>query len=613
MTRPFEPTSRRTTVRSTMSKPLRSRFLRAALGLVVVPLLLGGTVGLGGCAPKASTEVAAAAEDLSAIPAPEGHLADLFVPAPEALWTKARALVGGPSAFLPQSFGALAATLLKLPVAVAAEIDGAVPVLGASLKKGASPAQAAIAIHVKAGGRFIDQVSKGPDARFTAKLDEASRITVLTTKSDTPGAVPQVAMGVLGNYLLIALNTVDLAAVGPYVVRTLPSRPVPKEDVTLEVPEAALTGPVLTEAQRSWTNTRSTLDKLGAPVLLPVSGTVDMLLGVLADSSRARLTLDLDPDTVHARFTMTPKPGGGAATKALEEMAVGDVAPILDLPGSALMGMLWREPAAVRAASIPRHADALAARLGPDAKPEDKEAILAALRAEDSARGDWVALGMSLEAIGPNAMVRAPLVDSEKMTTALKQLLALGKLASVKAQLRESALDITTGKTVIENLAGDVQRVRFERVQAKDVKSGAKDPKLLLDEKARSRGAAPSVDGTPTTIDLLYLVTKDALFGAAGYDPKETLRSLVKAPGDGSLGSNAAIKAALAPLGADASFALVIDPLRILAVRAGKSAPPDAAPVVVAIGKTPQPSAMWGRVDVSAVVVQELIKHRGAF
>jgi hypothetical protein len=594
-----------------MSKPLRSRFLRAALGLVVVPVLLGGAAGLGGCAPKASTEVAAAAEDLSAIPAPEGHLADLFVPAPEALWTKTRALVGGPSAFLPQSFGALAATLLKLPVAVAAEFDGAVPVLGASIKKSATPAQAAIAIHVKAGGRFIDQVSKGPEARFTAKLDEASRITVLTTKSDTPGAAPPVAMGVLGNYLLIALNAGDLAAVGPYVVRTLPSRPVPKEDVAFEMPEAALSGPVLTEAQRSWTNTRASLDKLGAPVLLPVSGTVDMLLGVLADSKQARFTLDLDPATVHARFTMTPKPGGGAATKALDEMAVGDVAPILDLPGSALMGMLWREPAAVRAASIPRQADALAARLGPDAKPEDKEAILAALRAEDSARGDWVALGMSLEAIGPNAMVRAPLVDSEKMTTALKQLLALGKLASVKAQLKESALDITTGKTVIENLPGDVQRVRFERVQAKDAKSGAKDPKLLLDEKARR--ATPSTDGTPTTIDLLYLVTKDTLFGAAGYDPKEALRSLVKAPGDGSLGSNAAIKAALAPLGADASFALVIDPLRILAVRAGKSAPPDAAPVVVAIGKTPQPGAMWGRIDVSAVVVQELIKHRGAF
>jgi hypothetical protein len=587
-----------------MSKPRRLRFLRATFGLVVVPLLLGSSVGLGGCATKAPQEVAAAAEDLSPIPAPEGHLADLFVPAPDAMWTKARALVGGPAAFFPQSFGALAATLLKLPVAVAAEIDGAVPVIGASLKKAPAPAQAAIAIHVKAGGRFLDQLTKGPDARFTSKLDETSRINVITAKSETPGAVPPVAMGVLGNYLVLALNPVDLAAVGPYVVRTLPSRTAPKEDVAIEMPEAALSGPVLAEAKRSWDNTRKGLDQLGAPVLLPVSGTVEMLLGVLADSKQARLTFDLGDTAVHARLTMTPKPGGGAATRAIDEMAVGDLAPILDLPASALLGMLWREPAAVRAASIPKQAEALAARLGPDAKPEDKEAILAALRAEDEARGDWVALGMSLEAIGPNAMVRAPLVDSEKMAKALKQILALGKLASVKAQLKESALDVTSSKAVIENLPGDVQRVRFERVQAKDAKS-AKDPK--------TKGGSPAEGAVPTSIDLLYLVSKDTLYGAAGYDPKEALRALTKAPGDASFGSNAAIKAAVAPLGADASFALVVDPLRILAVRAGKSAPPDAAPVVVAIGKTAQPSAMWGRIDVAAIVVQELIKHRGAF
>jgi hypothetical protein len=33
----------------------------------------------------------------------------------------------------------------------------------------------------------------------------------------------------------------------------------------------------------------------------------------------------------------------------------------------------------------------------------------------------------------------------------------------------------------------------------------------------------------------------------------------------------------------------------------------------VAIGKTAAPSVMWGRVDVAAIVVQELVKHRGAF
>ena len=581
-----------------MSTSRTPRLLRAAFCLAV-PVLLGASVGgLGGCSKPVAQEVAAVVEDLSPVPAPQGHLADLIVPAPDAVWTKARALVGGPAAFFPQSFGALAATMLKLPVAVAVEIDGAVPVLGAALKNGAAPAQAAVGIHVKAGGRFLDQLTKGPDARFTARLDEASRIMVLTTKSDTPGAVPQAAMGVLGNYLLVARQEAELLAAGPYIARTLPSRPVPKEDAAIEMPEAALSGPVLAEMQRAWTGTRSDLERLGAPALVPVAGTVDMLLGVLADSKQARLTLDLDATTVHTRFTMTPKPGGGAASKALGEMAVGDAAPLLDLPASALLGMLWREPAAARAAAILKQAEALTKLLGPDAKAEDKEAILAALRAEDEARGDWVALGVSLDPTGPNAMVRAPLVDAEKMSKALKQLVALGKLPSVKAQLKASALDVSSGKTVIENLPGDVQRVRFEKIQPKD---------------AKGKAASLPEAGIPGSIDLLYLVSTDTLVGAAGYDPKEALRSLTKGPAEGSLGSNPAIKSALASLGADASFALVVDPLRILALRSGKSAPPDSAPVVVAIGKTPEPSAMWARVDVAAVVVQELIKHRGAF
>ncbi len=575
------------------------RFRRAAFGLVL-PICLGALAGVTGCSKPAPIEAGVVLEDLSAIPAPEGHLADLFLPAPDATWTKARALVGGPAAFLPQSFGALAVTALKLPVAVAAEIDGAVPVLGAALKKGAAPPQMAVGIHVKAGGRFLDQLTKGPDARFTAKLDEASRITLLTSMSDTPGADPGVVMGVLGNYLLVALHAADLTAAGPYVVRTLPSRPASKEDVVIEMPEAALSGPVLAEAQRAWANTRRDIETIGTPSL-PIVTTVNTLLGVLADSTQARLTIDLDA-AAHARLTMTPKAGAGASSRALAEMAVGDLGPLLDLPGSTLLGMIWREPAAVRAAAISAQAESIAKLLGPDTKADDKKAIEAALSAEDAARGDWVALGVSLDPTGPNAIVRAPLLDADKMSAALKQLLALGKLASVKAQLEASALDVTMGKTVIENLPGDVQRVRFARAQAKAAKN------------VKGKAASPlPAGGIPNSIDLLYLVTKDTLFGAAGYDPKEALRSLVKAPGDASLGSNPAIKAALTALGADASFALVVDPLRFLAARAGKSAPAESAPVVVAIGKTAAPSVMWGRVDVAAIVVQELVKHRGAF
>jgi len=57
----------------------------------------------------------------------------------------------------------------------------------------------------------------------------------------------------------------------------------------------------------------------------------------------------------------------------------------------------------------------------------------------------------------------------------------------------------------------------------------------------------------------------------------------------------------------------VTDPLRLVAARTGKSAPAEAAPVVFAVGKTGGAALLFGRLDVSATTIQELIKHRDAF
>jgi hypothetical protein len=469
------------------------------------------------------------------------------------------------------------------------------------VKKGEDAPTGAIGIHVRAGDRFVDQLTLGSEARFTAKLDEASRIRVIAPKADVGSGADPVVLGVLGNYLLVARTPAELTAIGPYVARTVAVAPAPKEDVALEIPEAALAGPILAGARARWSATRAQLDGAGAPIL-PVASTVETLLGVIADGKHARLGIDLKPSAVHARFTLTPKPGGGPAEKALGEMATGDLAPLRDLPASAILGMTWRESAAARAAAVPAQAEVLSKLLGKDAAAEDKDAILAALKAEDEARGDWVALGVGLDGTGPNAMVRAPLGDGDRMSKALKGLLDLVKRPSVKATLKESALAITAGKTVIENLPGDAQRVRFERVDD-EKKKGDKDPKAVE--------APPG--SVPSAIDLLYLVTKDTLFGAVGYDPKEALKAIAKAPEGGSLGSTAVMKGALDEVGGDAMFALVVDPIRLVAARAGKSAPPDPSPVVLAVGKSGAPSALWGRLDVAASAIQELVKHRAAF
>jgi len=138
------------------------------------------------------------------VPAPEGLVGDLFLPSPETTWTRVRAIAGVSAAILPQSFGGIAATLLKLPLLAAGDIDGGVPVVGAVVKQGTAPAFGAVGIHVKAGDRFVDQLTRGPEARFVAKLDEASRVTLLTPKQAGSSEEGAIALGVLGNYLLVA-------------------------------------------------------------------------------------------------------------------------------------------------------------------------------------------------------------------------------------------------------------------------------------------------------------------------------------------------------------------------------------------------------------------------
>jgi hypothetical protein len=112
----------------------------------------------------------------------------------------------------------------------------------------------------------------------------------------------------------------------------------------------------------------------------------------------------------------------------------------------------------------------------------------------------------------------------------------------------------------------------------------------------------------------LYAIRKNELFAAAGYDSKEALRSALEAPEKANWGGIPEIKAALGSLGGEVSFALVADPLRIVASRAGKPGAAEPAPVILATGRGggSAGAGLWARLDVAVPVIREAIKHRNA-
>jgi hypothetical protein len=564
---------------------------------VVLALALLPAGGCGGCGSKpGGADGGSAEEALKPLPPPAGHLADLYVANPGATWTKARAALGQPALFLPQSFGALATTLIGLPITQSAEIDEAVPVVGAFVRIGRGPVQGAIGVHVKAGDRFVDQVTRGDSARFNATVDPATHVTLLTDKI-APASM-RVSLGVLGNYLIVAQKPADLYAVGPYVVRTLGAAPVPKDDVVLDVPEKALAGPILDEVRALGDDMKGV-----ALSILPVTGLLDTTSALLGDAQGARFVLNLDGDAIRGKGTLTPKAGGGPGSKIVEELAVGDVKPLLELPDATSAALLWRLSPATRAENAPKEADALAHLLGGDVSAEDKAAITAALRAEAAAHGEWQTMGVAFNGTGPTAVVRAPVTDADAMRKALKQLVELAAIPSFKKTLAGLGGKLVTEKVVVENIAADVTRIRFQRADDKDA-SAKVDPKKESKPKTE-KVKAPGE--TPKALDLLYFVDKDGLFAAAGYDPKDSLRALVKAPAGPNLGASQPVTSALSPIGAEAACVLVADVLRINAMTTGAMAPATPAPVVLAAGRSGPPAQLWGRIDVPLRVVQEVI------
>ena len=578
--------------------------MRSLVGLRLALLSLA-LVSSGACTPNGGGTDAGApivAAPLTPVPAPAGLLGELFVPSPGATWGRARSSAGGPAVFMPQSFGGLVTTLVGLPITMAGEIDEAVPLVGAALREGKGPVQGVVGVHVKAGDRFLDQLTRGEGARYNAAVDAGSHVTWLTDKVAPESS--RVALGVLGNYLLVGQKPADLFAVGPYVARTLSVAPQPKEEIAVELPEAALVGPIV-EAAR---DLRPAGDDPMA-TLVPITGLLDHAVELLADAKHARITLTLDPAAIHARVVITPRPGAGPGARLVSELAVGDAKPLLELPDTTSLGLFWRESGAARAENAPKQAAALARLLGKDVGADDREAITAALRNEAEARGDWQAVGVAFNGTGPTAVVHAPVADADKMRKALKQLVDLGGTVSFKRMLGLLGLKLTADKAVVENLAGDVVRVRLARTDGDDARG--KPEKAKADAKGKGdkdkvKGATPAPE-TPKAIDLLYLVDKDGLFGAAGYDPRDSLRARVKAPGGGNLAGSKAMAGALAEVGSDAAFVLIADALRIEAMSRGAASPEAAAPLVLAAGRAAAPAELWGRLDLPVPVLQMLI------
>jgi hypothetical protein len=610
----------RLTPRLTAVRPGHA-FRAAALSVAVC--LATFSTGCSGCSKGSPSGSSSSAQPvvLAAIPAPAGLMAELCVPKPDAAWAKVRATLGGPAAFLPGSFGGIAAAVLGLPLSLLGEFDGAIPVLGALVEEQGTVA-GALGLHVKSGDRLLVALTKGEGARFSARQDAATSIMLLeplgqaanAPDAGSGGTQSSVAIGILGNYLLVGRTALDLTVAGPYVVRTLPSAPVPSDDLAIEIPESALSGPIAAKARLLGEQVNAFISRGSAEgnvrdalgLVLgdkPFSETVQSLVGSVGEIRRARISVNVDEQAVHARMTATPKASKGSLADWIARVSPGDPQQLLDLPSDTSVALWSRGAAERRRAGAEPMAKGLSTLLGPSLAAADRDAIAAAFQALADSRGDWMTLGVAISPMGPSAYMRTAVADEAKLGKSVKDFFALSKLPSIQAKLKEKGFGVSTGKAAVEEIAAAVQRLRIERLDTKVVAAivPRSDPLSLL----------------PSSIDMLYTMGKDSLLLATGYQAKEALLRAHAAPGGENLGKNPVMRAAVGALGKDVGFVLAVDPIRLIATQSGQPPPEGAAPVVFAEGRDPaagdSPGSLWWRLDVARPAIQELVKRRAVF
>ena len=580
---------------------------------VLLALALGGCSGCGDEANgnAAASASAARAAALAPVPAPEALLADVFVRAPDETWRALRDLIGFPATALPSSSGLMAGTLIGLSGSVAGSISGDVPMVGALVDdpKSESRISGVAGMHVRSGSELVASLTKGSAAAYTARRDAPSGVTLL---EPIKGKAPEdVALGVVGNYLLAARRSDLVLAFGPYVARTLPKAEIPPEPVAVIAKKKALSGAVTKLVRDSWASYKKTLEgkdqknralhggrapDFGDPAaaMLGVDGMVERLAAVLQSSEAARLVIVPGRQHVEARLTLAPVAGGEAET-LVRDLEVGDLSALLALPRRTLLGVASRTSEKGRADAAKASSTGLVKLFSDRLSPDDKKKLEATLDSLAAARGDDISYGL-LATPSPAAVLRTPASSATEFTNAAKGAFNLLRVRAFAEPLRQFVgdVDVKQASVKIEGLPGNVRRAVVTIKPA---------PMRL------ATGKADLVNLAPKPIEFMWTIRDGVAYGAAALDAAPVLVDIATASTDpkATLAADAAVAASAKRIGGGVSFAVMVQPVALGMTGGPFGGKAPSSPLLVAVGRSEKRG--WVRVDIEKQAFGALVRQ----
>jgi hypothetical protein len=522
-----------------------SRSALIAFAICVAPLSVNACSS---CEDRSVPADASPPPELGPVPAPSGLAAELFVPNADATWKSLRELVPGPALLLPASFPLLVTTLLGIGADASGSINEKGSLVGALVQAGdGASLDAVLAVHVKNGRSLVAALTTGQSGRFTAERDAKSGVLQLVPKASKESL--DLALGVVGDRLLVAGSRAALLAGGPYVARTLPKRPAPAEPVVVVARRDMLRGPIARSLERAWRKQEQDLvararddraayggraPDFGDPqaIVDGLSATVASAMGLLESLAEARLVLVPLGDRLDARLEARAEPGG-AMSQLLAKSARGDLAPLLRLPAASLLGVLARSSALSREESGRSMASGIARIFGERLSEPERAKLEAALLALARGRGDETTLGITQRGL----VLRAAVADRAELERGIRGALDIPGFSAVKKPIESllGPLTVTRGTARVEGVAGPAGRASF---------------------RVRPRGV-------PSTrpLELFWAFDADKVFVALGFDAKAALDELVEAEAAGaSLAGDVRLRSAAERSGGGAGFGVLIDP-----------------------------------------------------
>jgi hypothetical protein len=211
-----------------------------------------------------------------------------------------------------------------------------------------------LGMHVVSGAELVASLTLGDSAKFR-RVELGPRVVRLLP---APGA-PEFngALGVSGNYFLLATEVSALSDAGRFVAEAMPLRARQEPGLSLRSAEDALTRELARRLREGWQARRSALsardraerDAKGRPpdfadpqvLLAGADNTIESWLAVLDGSREVSLSVTPEADRLSAELALAPGPETAAALLS-RELVVGSSAPLLQFPANTAAALLMR-------------------------------------------------------------------------------------------------------------------------------------------------------------------------------------------------------------------------------------------------------------------------------